>query len=397
MLKKSSLIFFALYFVLYEVTVYLSNDMIMPAMPAIMAEFHAPLSNVALSLSLYILGGNTLQFIIGPLADIIGKRKILIGGNLLFLLMTAIIPFSSTIDLFLAARFLQGMGLCFIFLGYAAIHEMFNDRDAVVLMSILANITIFAPLVGPIIGSGITFLFGWQYVFIITAILATISLLGLYFYMPTGNISASRIDPIQIAKNYTSIISNRIFFLGILINGLSIVPMISWIGLSPVMIRETLHLSNLVYLTCQSIIFCGFILSSILVKFIAGRFSFYQIIRCGSSISLFGLLLAAVCSWVGLYLMVGGFFIYAFGFGLYNGSLIRIALSSTKQTMAMTSAMMSLILGSFLVIGLETANRVTGYFNYSIISFASFAGVVAILSFVLVCYFSRFIRDRVWQ
>lgn len=397
MFKKNPLIIFALYFVLYEVTVYLSNDMIMPAMPQIADQFHAPLSSIALSLTAYVIGGSTLQLFIGPIADIIGKRKVLLFGNILFLIMTIIIPFSSSMTLFLTARFFQGMGLCFIFIGYSVIHELFNDKDAVKLMSILANITIFAPLAGPLIGSSITLVSRWEFVFIISALLSILSLWGLHRYMPPGKITVSQINVREIFKSYINIVKNRTFFLGIMTSGLSIVPMISWIGLSPVMILERLHQSTFTYLGCQSTIFGGFILSSLLIQFMAGRFSFYQIIKAGSIISLIGLITAATCSWFSLYLMTFGLFIYAFGFGLYNGILIRVGLSDTGETMTMSSAVMSLIFGMFLSIGLEMANKICGYFDYSIQSFAMFSGVIGILIFILAQYFAHHVKDRAWQ
>ncbi|HEX8955882.1 MAG TPA: MFS transporter, partial [Burkholderiaceae bacterium] len=56
--NKKQLWSFAVFFVLYELIIYLSNDMIMPAMLQVVADFHAADSDIALSLSLYILGGS---------------------------------------------------------------------------------------------------------------------------------------------------------------------------------------------------------------------------------------------------------------------------------------------------------------------------------------------------
>ena len=44
MINKTSLRKFAFFFVLYELTTYLSNDMIMPAMLQVVNEFNAPIS-----------------------------------------------------------------------------------------------------------------------------------------------------------------------------------------------------------------------------------------------------------------------------------------------------------------------------------------------------------------
>ena len=46
------LLYFCLFFLLYEMAVYLSNDMIMPAMPQVVREFNSSSHAIGLSLSL---------------------------------------------------------------------------------------------------------------------------------------------------------------------------------------------------------------------------------------------------------------------------------------------------------------------------------------------------------
>lgn len=262
MLNKKSLYLFAAYFVLYELTNYLSNDMIMPAMPEVVRQFHAPLQNIALSLTFFIIGGSTLQVFLAPIADYIGKRKVLLFGNLLFLVATVVIPFSHSINQFLAARFFQGMGMCFIFIGYAMIHELFDDVAAVKITSLLSNISIFAPLAGPLIGTIITSISRWEFVFIVSGVLGIISYIGLYKFMPQGKIHADTIDIRQILKSYKNIFTHRIFIQGMVAFGLSIVPLIGWIGISPAIILENQHQPFKTYVIYQCFVFGGYVISS---------------------------------------------------------------------------------------------------------------------------------------
>jgi DHA1 family multidrug/chloramphenicol efflux transport protein-like MFS transporter len=175
MQNRKSVILFAIFFIVYEFNTYIANDMIMPGMIHVVNEFHSSLDNIAKSLSLFIIGGSSLQIILGPMCDKYGKRNILLFGNILFVITTILITLVSSIDEFLFARFLQGFGLCFIFIGYAMIHELFDDKTAVKLCSLIANISVFAPLIGPVIGSAIIINHNWRYVFIVTAVLAVIS------------------------------------------------------------------------------------------------------------------------------------------------------------------------------------------------------------------------------
>jgi DHA1 family multidrug/chloramphenicol efflux transport protein-like MFS transporter len=83
--NRRNLILFAVFFIIYEFNAYISNDMIMPGMIKVVTEFNSPVENIAKSLSLFIIGGSSLQIFLGPLCDRYGKRNILLIGNVFFL------------------------------------------------------------------------------------------------------------------------------------------------------------------------------------------------------------------------------------------------------------------------------------------------------------------------
>jgi len=108
--RNSRLFGFLLFFGLYELTVYLTNDMAMPAMPDVVRELHGRPADAALSLSLYIVGGSLLQLLLGPLAERVGERPVLLWGNAMFVVATLAVASCRTMPAFLAVRFVQGMG-----------------------------------------------------------------------------------------------------------------------------------------------------------------------------------------------------------------------------------------------------------------------------------------------
>ena len=110
---------FALFLVIYEFTAYSANDMIMPGMIEVVRQFNVPISYVALSLSLYMLGECATQLWLGPLAEKYGKRKAILYGNFSFLVFTLLIASSFSIEQFMLGRWLQGSGMAFIAMGYA--------------------------------------------------------------------------------------------------------------------------------------------------------------------------------------------------------------------------------------------------------------------------------------
>jgi MFS family permease len=75
---------FPLFLILYEFSLYLSNDMYLPAFPSIMQEFAVDDSIVQLTLSSWLLGDGLAQLIFGPLSDRVGRRPVIFGGGVVF-------------------------------------------------------------------------------------------------------------------------------------------------------------------------------------------------------------------------------------------------------------------------------------------------------------------------
>jgi DHA1 family multidrug/chloramphenicol efflux transport protein-like MFS transporter len=158
--------------------------MIMPGMLHVVSEFHAPVEFVSLSLTVFILGNSLLQLFLGPLAEYFGKRRVILMGNCLFLIFTICLVMSQNIYEFMLGRLLQGSGLAFVAMGYALVHEKFNDRQAVKICSLMGNVSLLAPLLGPLLGVIIIQNSSWRHIFIVTGFIAIISLIGLYLFTP---------------------------------------------------------------------------------------------------------------------------------------------------------------------------------------------------------------------
>ncbi len=170
---------------LYEFSVYMANDMIMPSMLHVTKDFHASSDRIPTSLSIFLLGGSSLQLFIGPLSDRVGRRKVMLVGVATFLVSTFFIAFSYSMETFFMGRFLQGTGLCFIsVIGYAALQELYEEKTAIRLISLMAIVSLLAPLLGPIVGGVFIEFFHWRFVFLFIGILAAISYVGLGVSMP---------------------------------------------------------------------------------------------------------------------------------------------------------------------------------------------------------------------
>ena len=82
---------------LLSATAPFATDMYLPTLPAVGAEFGAPDSVVQLTLSGFFVGMALGQLMVGPISDVIGRRRLLIAGAIVALLASAIAALSPSI------------------------------------------------------------------------------------------------------------------------------------------------------------------------------------------------------------------------------------------------------------------------------------------------------------
>lgn len=237
-LSRATLMF-PLALVLFEFSVYIGNDLVQPAMLAITQDFGVSSSWAASSMSFYLLGGACVAAILGPLSDRLGRKKVLLGGVLFFVVTCLLILLTQNIESFLLLRFLQGFGLSVITaVGYAAIQESFAERDAIKVMALMANVSLLAPLLGPVLGAFMIEHVSWHWGFIGIAALAAVSWLGLKAKMPEQQLSIPKQPIGYIWDDFKQVLKNRRFLTMTFALPLLSMPLMLWIALSPVMLVE---------------------------------------------------------------------------------------------------------------------------------------------------------------
>lgn len=386
---------FALFLVIYEFTAYSANDMIMPGMIQVVKYFNVPVYYVALSFSFYVLGNCAFLLTAGYLAERFGKAKIIIAGNILFLLFTILIIYSITIHQFLLWRFLQGIGLCIIAIGYALIHEKFNDKTAIKLQSLMANVSLLAPLIGPALGSLIVSFFTWQYIFWVTACLAVLTLIGLFQFTPRDQKYKATITVPEVMKNYVQILKNKQFFLGMLCSTLLIMPLVVWISEAPNFILYKLKLGYTQYVIYQIISIGGLTISSIAMQFVVGRFRMYTIVMLGSILVLIGSIITLFGS-NNIAIISAGLFMNALGLGFANGCLWRLVMTIKGYPHAMLASMGGFVQTLFMAVGVTIVNEVISYYQFSFASFIFSIFIFGFAAFVLTTFYISDYRDRSW-
>jgi DHA1 family bicyclomycin/chloramphenicol resistance-like MFS transporter len=160
-------------------------DMYVPGFPELGRELGADDALVQSSMSVFLIGLVIGQLVIGPISDRLGRRRLLIPGTALFMVLSVVCALAPTMPLLIAGRFLQGCaGAAGLVLARAVLTDVFAGPRLPFYFSIQSMILGIAPVLGPLLGGLIVTAGGWRAVFWVLAVLGVALLTSVFFAVP---------------------------------------------------------------------------------------------------------------------------------------------------------------------------------------------------------------------
>jgi EmrB/QacA subfamily drug resistance transporter len=147
------------------------------ALPAMAAQFDADAVTLGWITSAYIISAAVFIVPLGRYADIVGRKKIFLGGLVVFTIASFLCALAPTEPLLIAARFLQGVGGAMIFAtSVAIVTQVFGPGERGWALGITIA-TVYAGLsIGPFLGGILTDNFGWPAIFLLNVPLGLLTL-----------------------------------------------------------------------------------------------------------------------------------------------------------------------------------------------------------------------------
>ncbi|MCF8999563.1 MFS transporter [Acinetobacter nectaris] len=366
---------FPLALVLFELATYICNDLIQPAMLPITQYFGVSPTWAPSAMSFYLLGGAGVAWLFGPLSDRYGRKKVLLAGVLFFTVCCLVILVTQNMYQFLILRFLQGSGLTIVSaVGYAAVQESFEERDAVKVMALMTNISLLAPLLGPVFGAFLIDHISWHWGFIFIALMSLVSWFGLKAYMPEVKPTAEKKPMSDLFGDFKKVYADSHFLSLAIALPLVVLPLMLWISISPVMLVNELGLSSLQYGLFQIPIFGGLILGNIVLIKVVDRYPLGKTILAGFPIMLAGAVIAAlglVVPSLTLPFLLIGLTLVSFGEGIAVSVVFRFAFSSSDMPKGTVAAAMSILNMLCFFTGIEIVRELYSHFHMAAYLLAS--------------------------
>jgi DHA1 family bicyclomycin/chloramphenicol resistance-like MFS transporter len=222
-------------------------DAVFPAFPQIGAQMGADKLAMQQVISVYLLTYALMSLVHGALSDALGRKRVIIGGLVVFILASIGCALSRDMGSLLLFRGLQGLsaGVGYI-IGRAVIRDLYDGDDAQRLMSQVSMIFSIAPAIAPIIGGWLLGWSHWQGIFWFLVAFSTLLLVVTCLWLPETHPPQARLSlrPARLAQDYWSIAVNPRFLRLALAGSLGFGGLFLYIASAPAFILDLLHLNE---------------------------------------------------------------------------------------------------------------------------------------------------------
>ncbi len=324
----------------------LSIDMSLPAMPQLQQTFHAGVAPVQLTLSLFLVGFAGGQLVSGPLSDRLGRRPVLFGGLLLYLVMGVLCAGSPTLALLVLARCLQGAGASVgPVIARAIVRDRFDHRTGSAVLSQITQVMIVAPLLAPTLGGYLLVAFGWRTIFLVLAGSGLLLWLACWRLLPeTGSRETEGSGQwAYLRAGFRSVVAHRTSLRHSLTTCFSYAGMFAYISGSPFIFIDHFHVARQNFGYCFALTAACLMLGATANRMLLPRHAPSTLLRVGVRLVTGAGFLLTLLAWSG----VGGIagvivpmMLYLFGMGLVQPNATAAAMAPHGKLAGISSSVM---------------------------------------------------------
>ena len=169
------------------------------ALPALKAHFTAGLSDLEWTINAYNLAFASLMLTGAALGDRFGRKRVYVGGLVLFTAASIACAIAGSAGMLIAARTVQGAGAAVILpLSLSLISEAFPPEKRGAAIGIWGGITGLGVAIAPLVGGAILQGISWQWIFWINVPVGVVSAVASQFLLTESRGPRPRLDLIGL-------------------------------------------------------------------------------------------------------------------------------------------------------------------------------------------------------
>ncbi len=247
-------------------------DMYLVGLPQIASQLGASEAQLHIAFSVYLAGMAATMLFAGSLADRIGRKPITLFGALLFALASYFSAGSQTSDLFLIARFAQGIGAgCCYVVAFAILRDVLDDKRRAKVLSMVNGVTCIIPVIAPVIGHLIMLKFPWPSLFYTMAAMGLLVFaLCLLVLRETHSKAAFHTQALPSVQKES--FKQGFFISRVVITTLGVTTILSYVNVSPMLIMGQMGFDRGQYSNTMAMMALVSMLASFSTPFLLNQF-----------------------------------------------------------------------------------------------------------------------------
>jgi DHA1 family bicyclomycin/chloramphenicol resistance-like MFS transporter len=280
----------------------LSTDMYLPSLPSLVRVFETDVPTVQLTLSAFMVAFAISMLVYGPLSDRFGRRPVLIGGTLIYVLASVACALAPTIEVLIGARVLQAFGACAgPVIGRAVVRDVWGREKAATVLAYIATAMALAPAIGPILGGWLDVAFGWASTFWVLAGFSGLALAMVVLLLAETNAhrNPNATSFGGIVASYGALLRHHVYIGYVLTVSASYSVIFCFISGSSFVLIDVVGLTPDLYGLSFAAVVIGFMTGSFIAARISSRLGGARMILMGGCLTASGGLVMAAFAWSG--------------------------------------------------------------------------------------------------
>ncbi|MDD1509851.1 multidrug effflux MFS transporter [Pseudomonas sp. CNPSo 3701] len=265
----------------------LSIDTYLPSLPDIARELGTRDAQVQLTIGVFLAGLCSGMLLYGPLSDRYGRRRLMLGSLLLYILASAGCIWVTSVEQLILLRFLQAVGGAgALVLARTVVRDLYPLSEAARVLSLMHVIAMVATLLAPIMGTYLVLLGGWRIIFVMLFLLGAGCLFAVATSLQESLPVSSRTQSVLGSfRHYVTVMRDPLALCYILAMGLSVGGMFAFITASPFLFIHHFGFSPRAFSLLFGLNIVGIIVATIINARLVRRLGPLQMLGVGSVVA----------------------------------------------------------------------------------------------------------------
>jgi MFS transporter, DHA1 family, multidrug resistance protein len=327
----------------------LTTDMYLPSLPDIARQLSASTAQVQLTISAYLIGFAVGQILYGPVSDRHGRKPVLLAALALYCVASLVCALSTSIEMLIAARFVQALGGSGgIVLARAIVRDLHSGARAGRELSVIGSVMALAPVLAPIAGGVLQTGFGWRSILVTLVAVGLIGAGTVWLLLPEtlARRAAEPISPSTMLRSYRAVARHPAYLAYLGLATTSYAGLFAWISGASFVLQNLYGLSPFSFGIAFAVGSVGYMTGATLAARLVMRLGIDGILGIGSctvAVGGLGMMAALALGFTSAVSLVLPVAIYLAGLGMVMPQAIAGAMTPFPERAGSASALLGFI------------------------------------------------------